>query len=128
MLLLHHVGAKSRADRVTPLAYTPYGDDAFAIVASNGGSPTHPSWYYNLKANPGIEVEVGTDRFRALALELEGTARANLWPMLIEAAPSIGHFQAQTARQIPGFVHSRQTRRGPRTTTVGSICGMEMMC
>ena len=108
ILLLHHIGAKSRTERVTPVAYNHQGDCAFVVVASNGGSSTHPSWYYNLKANPRIEVEVGTNRFTALALELDGTARADLWPKLIEAAPSIGEFQAQTTRQIPLFVLSRE--------------------
>jgi deazaflavin-dependent oxidoreductase (nitroreductase family) len=107
ILLLHHIGAKSRTERVTPVAYNPEGDGAFVIVASNGGSPTHPSWYYNLKANPRIEVEVGTDRFTALASELDGTARADLWPKLIKAAPSIRRYQAQTTRKIPLFVLSR---------------------
>ena len=108
ILLLHHTGAKSRIERVTPVAYTPQGDGAFVIVASNGGSPTHPSWYYNLKANPRIEVEVGTKTFTAVARELAGTARADLWPRLIEAAPSIGEFQAKTTRQIPVFVLTRE--------------------
>ena len=108
IMLLHHIGAKSRIERVTPVAYNPQGDGAFVIVASNGGSPTHPSWYYNLKANPRIEVEVGTKRFTALAKELDGTARADLWPKLIEAAPSIGEFQAKTTRQIPLLVLTRE--------------------
>jgi deazaflavin-dependent oxidoreductase (nitroreductase family) len=107
ILLLHHIGAQSRTERVTPMAYNPQSDGAFAIVATNGGSPTHPSWYYNLKANPRVGVEVGTNRFTALASELVGTARADLWPKLIEAAPSIGEFQAQTTRQSPIFVLSR---------------------
>ena len=108
ILLLHHTGAKSRTERVTPVAYTPHGDGAFVIVASNGGSSTHPSWYFNLKANPRIEVEVGTKTFPAVARELVGTARADLWPRLIEAAPSIGEFQAKTMRQIPVFVLTRE--------------------
>ena len=53
------------------------------IVASNGGSPTHPGWYYNLKANPRIKVEVGTQTFTVLAEEPDGTARAELWPELV---------------------------------------------
>lgn len=108
ILLLHHIGAKSRTERVTPLAYNPQSDGALVIVASNGGSPGHPDWYYNLRANPRIEVEVGTARFVARALELDGTARADLWPKLVEAAPSIGGFQAQTTRQIPLFLLSRE--------------------
>src|SRR5207244_7364978 len=108
IILLHDVGAKSGIARVTPLAYIPQGDGRYVIVASNGGSPSHPSWYYNLKANPRIEVEVGTKRFTALAKELDRTARADLWPKLIEAAPSIGEFQAKTTRQIPLLVLTRE--------------------
>jgi deazaflavin-dependent oxidoreductase (nitroreductase family) len=108
ILLLHHLGARSRTERVTPLAYTRRGDDAFLIVASNGGSPTHPGWYHNLKANPRTEVEVGTQRFPVTASEVEGTARVALWPKLIEIAPSIGAFQAQTKRQIPLLVLRRE--------------------
>jgi deazaflavin-dependent oxidoreductase (nitroreductase family) len=104
MMLIHHVGAKSGIERVTPLACNPLDDGRFVIVASNGGSPTHPSWYYNLTASPRIEVEVGTETFTVLAEELEGTARAELWPKLIAASPSVAVFQAKTTRQIPLFV------------------------
>ena len=107
ILLLHHLGARSGVERVTPVAYTPEGDGAFVIVASNGGSPTHPSWYHNLKANPRIEVEVGTDSFMAVAHELNGSARADVWPTLVAAAPSVGDFQSKTTRQIPVFMLRR---------------------
>jgi deazaflavin-dependent oxidoreductase (nitroreductase family) len=115
MLLLHHIGARSGIERVTPLAYTRYGEDAFVIVASNGGSPTHPSWYYNLKANPRIEVEVGTSRFTGQAFELDGLDRADLWPKLVDAAPAIGEFQAETTRRIPILV-LRRKNQPPATT------------
>ena len=72
LILIHHIGAKSGIERVTPLACNPQDDGRIVIVASNGGSPTHPSWYYNLKANPRIEVEVGTETFTVLAEELDG--------------------------------------------------------
>jgi deazaflavin-dependent oxidoreductase (nitroreductase family) len=108
ILLLHHLGAKSGTERVTPVAYDVHGDRAFVIVASNGGSPTHPSWYHNLKANPRVEVEVGSNRFTTLATELDGAARADLWPKLIARAPSIAQFQARTTREIPLFVLSRE--------------------
>ncbi len=107
ILLLHHTGARSGTERVTPLAYTPR-DGAFVIVASNGGSRRHPSWYHNLKANPTVELEVGTERFPAVARELIGSARAAVWPWLIEAAPTIGEFQDETARQIPVLVLTRE--------------------
>ena len=65
ILLLHHVGARSGIERVTPLSYTPYRAGGYLIVASNGGSPTHPSWYHNLKAHPTTHVEVGPETFTA---------------------------------------------------------------
>ena len=108
ILLLHHIGAKSKTERVTPLAYNRHSDGGLVIVASNGGSPLHPDWYYNLRANPRIDVVVSTARFAAQASELDGTARADLWPKLVEAAPSIGEFHDQTTRQIPLFLLSRE--------------------
>jgi deazaflavin-dependent oxidoreductase (nitroreductase family) len=107
LILIHHIGARSGTERVTPLGCSPQGEGRFAIVASNGGSPTHPDWYYNLKANPRINVEVGTQAFMVLAEELDDTARAGLWPKLVAEYPSIGEFQARTARQIPVVMLTR---------------------
>jgi deazaflavin-dependent oxidoreductase (nitroreductase family) len=108
MILIHHIGAKSGIERVSPLACSPQGDGRFAIVASNGGSPTHPDWYYNLQANARIKVEVGTQTFTVLAEELDGTARAELWPKLVAESPAVGEHQARTTRQIPVFMLTRQ--------------------
>jgi deazaflavin-dependent oxidoreductase (nitroreductase family) len=77
-------------------------------VKGVGGSPTHPDWYYNLKANPKIKAEVGTQTFTVLAEELDDTARAWLWPKLVAEASSVGEFQARTTRQIPVFILTRQ--------------------
>jgi len=60
VLLLHHKGAKTGTDRGNPLAYGRDGDN-LVIFGSKGGAPTNPDWFYNLKANPATEVEVGTD-------------------------------------------------------------------
>jgi deazaflavin-dependent oxidoreductase (nitroreductase family) len=115
LLLLHHVGAKSGIERVTPLACSPRGGDRFAIWAANGGSPTHPNWYYNLKANPRITVEVGAQTFTVLAEELGDTARAELWPQLVAEwpkpvadSPDLGATQAKSARQFPVFLLTRE--------------------
>jgi len=108
LILIHQIGARSGTERVTPLGCSLQGDGRFAIVASNGGSPTHPDWYYNLKANPRITVEVGTQTFTVLAEELDGTGRAELWPKLVAEYPSIGEYQAGTTRQIPVFMLTRQ--------------------
>jgi deazaflavin-dependent oxidoreductase (nitroreductase family) len=107
LILIHHIGARSGAERVTPLGCSLQGDGRFAIVASNGGSSAHPDWYYNLKANPRIKVEVGDQTFAVLAEELDGTARAELWPKLVAEYPSIGEYQARTARRIPVFMLTR---------------------
>src|SRR6266852_7895738 len=115
MILIHHIGAKSGIDRVSPLACSPQGDGRFAIVAANGGSPAHPDWYYNLKASPRITVEVGTQTFTVLAEELAGAARAELWPKLVAespkpvaGSPDLGAAQAGTTRQFPVFMLTRQ--------------------
>jgi deazaflavin-dependent oxidoreductase (nitroreductase family) len=114
VILIHHIGAKSGLERVTPLACSPRGGGRFAIWAANGGSPAHPGWFYNLKANPRITVEVGTQTFTVVAEELDATARAELWPKLVAewpkpvaGSPDLGAAQAGTTRQFPVFMLSR---------------------
>jgi deazaflavin-dependent oxidoreductase (nitroreductase family) len=110
IILIHHLGARTRTERVTPLAYTSQADGRLVIAASNGGSPTHPAWYHNLKAHSTIEVELGAETFTALAEEVTGAAHAELWPTLVATSPALHEFQAKTARQIPLFA---LTRRAP---------------
>jgi deazaflavin-dependent oxidoreductase (nitroreductase family) len=107
IILIHHIGAKTQTERVTPLAYNSLPDGNLLIAASNGGSPTHPAWYHNLKAHPMIEIEVGTDTFTALADEIQDTHRARLWPWLVAMSPALGEFQAKTTRRIPLFTVTR---------------------
>ena len=104
LILVHHIGAKSGIERILPLGCFRQGDGRFVIVASNGGSRAHPDWYYNLKANPRITVEVGSQTLTVLAEEVDGTARAELWPKLVAQYPTVGEHQAKTARQIPVFM------------------------
>jgi deazaflavin-dependent oxidoreductase (nitroreductase family) len=119
LILIHHIGARSGIERVTPVACSPRGEGRFAIWAANGGSPAHPSWYYNLNAHPEVSVEVGTETFTVLAEELDGTARAELWPKLVAewpkpvpGSPDLGAAQAKTTRQIPLLMLTRQDRPG----------------
>jgi deazaflavin-dependent oxidoreductase (nitroreductase family) len=93
-----------------------------AIWAANGGSPTHPNWYHNLKAHPKITVGVGTQTFTVLAEELDETARAELspklvaeWPKPVAGSPDLGAAQARTTRQFPVFMLTRQDRPTTRT-------------
>jgi deazaflavin-dependent oxidoreductase (nitroreductase family) len=109
LILVHHIGAKSGMERVLPLGCFRQRDGRFVIVASNGGSPAHPDWYYNLKANPRITVEVGSQTLTVLAQELDGTARAEVWPKLVAQYPTVGEHQAKTARQIPVFMLTPQS-------------------
>ena len=126
ILLLHHLGARSARQRVTPLAYIQLADGRIALVASNGGSPAHPAWYHNVKANPQITLEIGTEHFTTKAEELDGAARAGVWAELTAAAPAIAEFQAKTTRQIPVFAMTprehpdRASRRDARSREFGS--------
>jgi deazaflavin-dependent oxidoreductase (nitroreductase family) len=108
LILIHHIGGRSGIERVTPVAYHPQPGGRFAIWAANGGSPTHPNWYYNLKSHPEITAEVGAQAFTVLAQELDGTARAELWPKLVSAYPQLAGAQARTTRQFPLFMLTRQ--------------------
>lgn len=108
LILIHHTGARSGTERVTPVGCFPLSNGRFAVVASNGGSPAHPGWYYNLKADPRITAELGSESFTVLAEELAGTARAELWPELIARYPALGEHQARTTRQVPVFLLTRQ--------------------
>jgi deazaflavin-dependent oxidoreductase (nitroreductase family) len=118
LILIRHIGAKSGIERVTPLGCFPQADGRYAIVASNGGSPTHPDWYYNLKANPKIRVELGTQTFLVVAEELDTAARSVLWPAIVGQAPSAGKFQEMTTRTIPVFILTREGRRARRANAI----------
>jgi deazaflavin-dependent oxidoreductase (nitroreductase family) len=104
LVLIHHIGARSGIEHVTPLAYSAVDGDSIAIAASNGGSPKHPAWYHNIRANPAITVELGTRRFEATAEEQTGPARADLWPRLVAQFPDLAEFETRTDRLIPLFL------------------------
>jgi deazaflavin-dependent oxidoreductase (nitroreductase family) len=103
IILIHHLGVRSGTERITPLAYSSQRDGRLVIAASNGGSPKHPAWYYNLKAHPRIQVEIGSETFTVLAEEIEGAARTELWAKLVVTSPALRDFQAKTTRQSPLF-------------------------
>jgi deazaflavin-dependent oxidoreductase (nitroreductase family) len=100
VLLLTTRGRKSGEPRVAPLIYLRDGD-ALCIVASKGGSARNPLWYLNLKANPDVEVEIGSEKRAMRAREATADERARLWPRLNEIYPPYDSYQARTAREIP---------------------------
>jgi deazaflavin-dependent oxidoreductase (nitroreductase family) len=107
LVLIHHIGARSGIERVTPLAVSLREGSRFVIVGSNGGSLTDPTWCHNLRANARIDVELGAETFTVLAEELKGRARADVWRRLVAEAPQAGEFQSKVARRIPVFRLSR---------------------
>ncbi|MBV9409978.1 MAG: nitroreductase family deazaflavin-dependent oxidoreductase [Acidimicrobiia bacterium] len=106
LLLLHTRGAKTGKERVNPLAYQQVGDD-FAIFASKAGAPTNPDWFYNVKANPNVTVEVGTDAFDVRARVAEGDERERIWDRQKELMPGFAEYEQKTDRQIPVVVLER---------------------
>jgi deazaflavin-dependent oxidoreductase (nitroreductase family) len=103
LLLLHHVGAKSGKARITPLGVLADGD-RYVIAASNGGSPTSPDWYHNLKAHPELTIEVGTETIDVVASEATGSEREHLFGAIAAGAPQLREHQAKTKRLIPVIV------------------------
>jgi deazaflavin-dependent oxidoreductase (nitroreductase family) len=106
LLLLHTIGARSHQPRINPLAYFPDGD-TFVIIASKGGAPSHPDWYYNLLAHPEVTLEVGTERFKAHARVPEQEERDRIFANVVKQAPGFGEYQLQTSRIIPVVVLKR---------------------
>jgi len=103
LLLLHHVGARSGKDRINPLVYNRDGD-RYVVFASKAGAPTNPDWYHNLRANPNITIEVGTDTIDVVASEASGDERERLFSAQVERSPQFGEYQAKTDRVIPVIV------------------------
>ncbi len=106
LLLLHTVGAKSGQERINPVAYVTDGD-RLVIVASKGGGPTNPDWYYNLRANPLVTVEVGTEQFQARASISSEPERTRLYNKMVEMLPGFAEYQRQTTRVIPVITLTR---------------------
>ena len=101
LLLLHHTGAKTGVERVSPLAYQDLGDGSVAVFASKGGSPTHPDWFHNVRATPEVRLEIGTETFQARARVAEGEERERIWERQKRAVPGFAEYERRTSRQIP---------------------------
>ena len=103
LLLLTTTGAKSGKPFTTPLVYTRDGA-RIVIIASKGGFPTHPAWYHNLKANPTVTLEVGTQKFQAKATITTDPERQRLFDAQAKVMPTFNDYQKATTRQIPVIV------------------------
>ena len=106
VLLLTATGRKSGEQRTTPLTFMPHGRD-FVVIASFGGAPRHPAWWFNLMADPLAQVELGILRFRVRAREADGDERELLWGRLTTWMPMYAAYQRRTDRRIPVVVLAR---------------------
>ncbi|HEY5876210.1 MAG TPA: nitroreductase family deazaflavin-dependent oxidoreductase [Ilumatobacteraceae bacterium] len=101
-------GNKSGNVRKTPLMRVEH-DGEYALVASMGGAPKHPVWYYNLRADPDVVmIQDGPEPFPARVREVTGEERDAWWERAVAAYPPYADYQAKTERRIPVFVASRR--------------------
>lgn len=106
LLLLHTIGAKSGLARINPLAYLADGE-RFVVIASKGGAPTNPDWYYNIVANPEVSVEVGTEEFHAQATIATEPERTQLYEKMVSLNPGFAEYLKKTTRIIPVIILTR---------------------
>ena len=100
MLLLHHKGAKSGVERVSPVMYRRVGD-SLVVFASKGGAPSNPAWYHNLRAHPETTVEVGGDIVPVVARVAGDAERGPIWEDQKRDYPAFADYEQRTTRQIP---------------------------
>ena len=103
VVIITNRGARSGKVRKTPLMRVEH-DGRYAAVASQGGAPTHPLWYYNFRANPSVRLQDGADQMDMVAREVSGDERAQWWERAVAAYPPYAEYQQKTTRQIPVFV------------------------
>lgn len=109
LVLVHHRGAKSGAERITPLAAIRDSDDDWLITASAGGSDSNPAWYHNLLAHPDISIETPDDgEVSVHAVDLPSEERDVAWSRFTEMSDGFAGYEKKTSRIIPVL---RLTRR-----------------
>ena len=109
LLILNTIGAKSGDPRSHALMYGTDVDDLF-IIASKGGAPENPAWYHNLLANPDVNIELGDERFDAVAIPAEGSDRDRLMEKMVADWPFFGEYQRRVERKIPVVRIRKQDR------------------
>ncbi|MFD0362436.1 nitroreductase family deazaflavin-dependent oxidoreductase [Nocardia sp. GCM10030253] len=107
VILLTTRGAKTGLLRKTPLMRVEH-DGEYAVVASLGGAPKHPVWYFNIKAEPHVELRDGTETKDYVAREVFGDEKAQWWERAVAVWPDYANYQTKTDRQIPVFVLTPQ--------------------
>jgi len=108
LLLLHSKGAKSGAERVNPVAYF-IDNNRYIIIASKSGADANPDWYHNLIANPDVTVEVGIEKFKAVAAAASEPERTKLYEKMEAINPGFTEYKHKTSRVIPVFILTRKS-------------------
>ena len=101
------VGRKSGNAISIPLLAIPH-EDNYILVASHGGSPVHPAWYYNLINEPRIKVTIKSKTYNMFAKLLSDEEKENIWPIIIKAGPFYDEYQKKITRNIPVFLCSKE--------------------
>jgi deazaflavin-dependent oxidoreductase (nitroreductase family) len=100
LILVHHFGARSGTERISPLAC--YAEDGrLFVIASKAGLPENPGWYHNLMARPEVTVELGEESFPVRATEITGAERDEIYAKNAEQRPQFAEYQANVSRLIP---------------------------
>ncbi|MGW3354545.1 nitroreductase family deazaflavin-dependent oxidoreductase [Streptomyces bungoensis] len=103
VIVLTTLGARSGKIRKTPLMRVEH-EGRYALVASQGGAPKHPVWYFNVKAHPRVELQDGPGKQDMRAREVTGREKAEWWERAVAAYPPYAEYQEKTSREIPVFV------------------------
>jgi deazaflavin-dependent oxidoreductase (nitroreductase family) len=103
VVVITNRGARSGKLRKTPLMRVEHGG-RYAAVASRGGAPTHPWWYYNFRADPRVQLQDGPVKQDMVAREVTGDERTEWWERAVAAYPPYAEYQQKTTRQIPVFI------------------------
>ena len=106
LMILTTTGAKSGEPRETVVTYTREGDK-YVIAASKSGADTNPAWYHNLVDHPGVEIQVGSDKFSARARTATAEERPALWRRMAALFPLYDTYQAKAGREIPLVIVER---------------------
>ncbi|QLY28241.1 nitroreductase family deazaflavin-dependent oxidoreductase [Nocardia huaxiensis] len=108
MVVITTTGAKSGRQITNPLVFLPDGD-RIVLIASNGGADKHPAWYHNLRANPELTVELGTETYTGKAEFIEDPERGELYDRMVEIMPQFDDYRTGTTRRIPVVAVYRQS-------------------
>lgn len=110
VVVLTTVGARTGKLRKAALMRVEH-DGTYAVVASLGGAPQHPVWYYNLRAHPEAELQDGPQRWDVVAREVHGAEKAEWWERAVAAYPPYAEYQEKTTREIPVLLLERTDTR-----------------